>query len=101
MPDCVRPDRDGWAHPGFTLGLANWVLSANVRLGPWIHVESDVTHHAACALGTEVHVEARVTDLFERRGHELVDLQVEAFGEESTPLLSATHRAIYRPRVVR
>lgn len=101
MPDCVRADRGGWAHPGFTLGLANWVLSANVKLGPWIHVQSDVTHYAACALGTEVHVEARVTDLFERRGHEMVDLQVEAYGEADAPLLSATHRAIYRPRVVR
>ena len=30
----------GVAHPGWVLRDANYVLSANVRLGPWIHVES-------------------------------------------------------------
>ena len=58
-----HPDRDGFAHPAFTLGLANWVLSANVRLGPWIHVESRIRHLAPIPLGTVVTVEAVVTDL--------------------------------------
>jgi len=97
MPDLLRPDRQGFAHPGFGLGLANWVLSANVRLGPWIHVESRVRHHAPLALGTRVVVEARVTDLFERRGHEFADLDVAVFAQDA-PLLSAFHRAIYRMR---
>ena len=29
------------AHPGWLLRAANYVLSRSVRLGPWIHVESD------------------------------------------------------------
>jgi acyl dehydratase len=95
MPDLVRPDRAGWAHPGFGLGLANWVLSANVRLGPWIHVESRVRHHAPLAFGTEVVVEAQVADLFERGGHEFVDLDVAVYGKADIPILSAFHRAIY------
>jgi hypothetical protein len=95
MPDLVRPDRAGWAHPGFGLGLANWVLSANVRLGPWIHVESRVRHFAPLAFGSEVVVEARVTDLFARGGHEFVDLDVSVFGKADIPILSAFHRAIY------
>src|SRR4029453_11578209 len=45
--DDIREDlplfRDeGWAHPGWLLRFANYVLTANVRLGPWIHVESTV-----------------------------------------------------------
>ena len=97
MPALVRPDRDGFAHPAFTLGLANWVLSANVRLGPWIHVESRIRHLAPIPLGTVVTVEAVVTDLVERRGHEFVDLDVAAYAGDA-PLFSAFHRAIYRLR---
>lgn len=95
MPDLVRSDRDGFAHPAFTLGLANWVLSANVRLGPWIHAESRVRHHSALPLGTRACVEARVQGLFERKGHEFVDLDVSVYGEADAPVLSAFHRAIY------
>ena len=98
MPDLVRSDRAGWAHPGFSLCLANWVLSNNVVLGPWIHVESRVRHHAAIPMNTLTRSEARILDLFERRGHEFVDLDVAVFDPEGRPLLSAFHRAIYRLR---
>jgi hypothetical protein len=98
MPDLVRHDRDGFAHPAFTLGLANWVLSANVALGPWIHVESRLRHHAPLALGTRVVVEATIEDLFDKRGHEFVDLDVVVYGDGDAPLMSAFHRAIYRLR---
>src|SRR5438552_15465972 len=37
----------GVAHPGWLLLAANLLLTANVRLGPWIHVESDVDLMAA------------------------------------------------------
>ena len=40
----------------------------------------------------------RVKDLFEKRGHELVDLDVAVFLEPDRPVLSAQHRAIYRLR---
>lgn len=95
MPDVVRPDREGFANPSFLLGLANWVLARNVRLGPWIHVQSDVSNHAVVPAGSRLVTEARVTDLFERGGHEFVDLEVAAFIEPDTPVLSVRHRAIY------
>lgn len=98
MPDLVRPDRGGWANPAFTLGCANWVLAQNVRLGPWIHVESDVLHFAAVPRGGALVVEARVADLFTRGGHEFVDLDVALFLAPDTPALAARHRAIYRLR---
>jgi len=98
MPDLVRPDRGGWANPAFTLGLANWILAGNVRLGPWIHVQSEVRHFAAVARGSRVIVEAGVADLFTRGGHEFVDLDVAAFVAPDTPALTARHRAIYRLR---
>jgi hypothetical protein len=99
MPDLIRPDRRGLANPAFLLGLANWVLSSNVRLGPWIHAQSEVRHVAAAPLGCELVTEATVTDLFERGGHEFVDLDVAVFdAAEDRPVLHASHRAIYRLR---
>lgn len=98
MPALLRPEEGGLANPAFSLGLSNWVLAQNVRLGPWIHVQSEVQHHAAIERNTGLVVEARVTDLFERNGHEFVDLEVGVFGDSDRPLLSTRHRAIYRLR---
>jgi hypothetical protein len=98
MPGLVRPDMQAFAHPGFVLGLANRILDANVALGPWIHAESELQNHSRLALGRSAHVEASVVDLFERGGHEFVDLEVHAFLKEGTPVMSARHRAIYRLR---
>jgi hypothetical protein len=96
MPDLIRQDRGGYATPAFTLGLANWVLTRNVVLGPWIHVQSRVQHFAPVALQDELVVEASITDLFEKRGNEFVDLAVAAFRErDGAPVLTAEHRAIY------
>ncbi len=98
MPDLVRPDREGYANPGYTLGLANWALSRNVKLGPWIHVQSDVRNLGLIPAGSRLVAEARITDLFQRGGHEFVDLEVAAFIEPNTPVLAVTHRAIYQLR---
>lgn len=95
MPALIRPDGDGYANPAFTLGCANWVLARNVRLGPWIHVQSEVRHFAAVPRDSALVVEARVADLFERAGHEFVDLDVALFLAPDRPALAARHRAIY------
>jgi hypothetical protein len=98
MPDLVRPDGGGYANPGFTLGCANWVLARNVQLGPWIHVQSEVRYFAAVPRDSSLVVEARIVDLFERGGHEFVDLDVALFLAPDRPALAARHRAIYRLR---
>ncbi len=98
VPGVVRPDGEGLANPAFTLGVANFVLAANVHLGPWIHVESDVRHFAAIPPSAPLVVEARVVELFERRGHEFVDLDVAVFIAPDTAALRARHKAIYQLR---
>ncbi|MBM4383093.1 MAG: hypothetical protein FJ091_06945 [Deltaproteobacteria bacterium] len=97
MPALVRPDREALANPAFVLGLANWVLARNVRLDAWIHAQSEAQLFASVPLGSEITVEAHVTDLFEKGGHEFVDLDIAAFSDEHA-LMSAKHRAIYRLR---
>ena len=66
----------GIAHPGWVLRDANYVLSANVRLGPWIHVESVVQHFAVVEDGQEVGCRAIVTEEWEHKGHRFVRLDV-------------------------
>ena len=103
--DEVREDlalfRDeGVAHPGWLLRQANYVLSSNVRLGPWIHVSSDVRHFAAVEDGAQLSVRAVVADAYERKGHKFVELEVVIVDGDERPLVAVHHTAIYEPRGV-
>jgi len=85
------------AHPGWLLRFANWALSRTVRLGPWIHVSSDAWFLRPVTDGDRLEVRSVVTDRFERRGHEFVDLRVRyAVGDDVVGLVD--HRAIWQPR---
>ncbi len=53
---------DGVVHPGHLLGGANRVLTANVVLPAWLHVESDVRHLRAVSVGEDVEVRARIAE---------------------------------------
>lgn len=87
---------EGVAHPGWILRDANYLLSANVRLGPWIHVESIVQHHAVVRDGDVVSARALVTKEWERKGHRFVELDVLHLAD-SRPVARTIHTAIYRP----
>jgi hypothetical protein len=88
---------EGIAHPGFILRDANYVLSANVRLGPWIHVESAVQFHGVVGDGDELSARAIVTAEWEAKGHRFVTLEVlHVVGDR--PVARTAHTAIYRPR---
>ena len=97
----------GVAHPGWLLRQANYILSANVRLGPWIHVSSSCLHRAAVRDGDRVTTRGRVTQTYERKEHKFVELEVQwlARGEDvddppTRLVMRATHTAIYEPRGV-
>ena len=88
---------EGLAHPGWLLRFANSVLVANVVLGPWIHTESRVQLLGLVGDGDRVETRARVADLHERRGNQLVDLDVlQLVGDR--PVARTAHTAIYRLR---
>jgi hypothetical protein len=67
---------------------------ANVRLPPWIHVESRVRHLAPPTPEAPVSVRGRVARLWERRGHRFVELDVLVLGAGG-PLAALRHTAIY------
>ncbi len=85
------------AHPGWLLRFANYVLTANVRMGPWIHVESTVRLFAAVTDGDRVETRALVTGVHERSGHRFVDLDVLQL-VRGRPVARTGHTAIYQPR---
>ena len=86
------------AHPAYLLQLANDVLSHNVRLGPWMHVSSEVAHFRAVRDGDAMSVRGRVADAFERKGHKFVELSVLVLANGTAPALHVRHVAIYEPR---
>lgn len=91
---------EGIAHPGWLLRMANWALSFNVQLGPWIHVGSEVQFHRAVEDGARISVRSRVDDVTERKGHRLVGLDV-AYVVDDTVVASVHHTSIYEPRALR
>jgi acyl dehydratase len=86
------------AHPGWLLRYANRVLGSNVRLGPWIHVESHVRHHDVLGEQEALVTRAVVTREWESKGHRFVALAVGLLTDDGRPVAHIEHTAIYRPR---
>lgn len=86
------------AHPGWLLRNANLLLAENVSLGPWIHVGSRVRHLGLVHDGDRISTRGRPTAVFERKGHELVALDVVVVAGDDRPVMYVEHTAIFNPR---
>ena len=86
------------AHPGHLILAANSALSSTVRLGPWVHTDSEVTNFSSVAHEAVVEVRGRVDELFERGGHRFVRLDLLWLSGDR-PVMHARHDAIYALRV--
>jgi acyl dehydratase len=100
VPDdhAIYQGPDAVAHPGYLIRFANEVLHRTVRMGPWIHVESETQHFGTVRFGEQLSTRARVVDLFERKGHRFVVLDVATFAGGSRPIQRVGHTAIYQLR---
>ena len=99
MPACLGSTEGQPAHLGFVLGLTNWALGSNVRIGPWLHLQTESQCFAAIEFGAEIIVESAITDLFEKKGHHFCDVDVSAYRvSDDAPVMSARLRAIYQLR---
>jgi hypothetical protein len=87
------------AHPGWLLRRANRILSRNVEMGPWMHVESNVHNLAPVHDGEHISTRGVVSDVFERGGHKFVTLDVVVYASDR-PAVHIEHAAIYEPRPV-
>jgi hypothetical protein len=92
----IGPDR--FAHPAILLALANKILMENYELGPWIHAASEVRKFSTAKDGEEIHVRAKIDDLYERKGHEFVVLDVILVCRDRV-IERIRHTAIWRPRL--
>lgn len=88
------------ANPAYLLRRANYVLAQSVRLGPWIHLESDARLHGLIRDGEWLETRASVAENIEKNGHRIVtlDFTVSSRGRLA---MSGRHWAIYEPRQVR
>lgn len=99
MPELLRYEGGGYANMGFVLGMTNWHLASNVKLGPWLHLETDAQLFEPIERDEKLVVEGAVVDLFERKGHQFVDVDVAAYRRSDSVAVMATRlRAIYQLR---
>jgi len=82
--------------PARILELSNHILMRNFRLGPWIHVSSEMTNLSAPQIGDEISVRGRIHERFNRKGHELIVLDVGLLANGGRPVQEVRHTAIYR-----
>lgn len=95
LPIYTGPDAP-W-HPALIPMRANRLLAENVDLGPWIHTASDMTHYDSPRPGEEIWLRGFIADAFVKRGHDMVTLDLAAFGEGNRVLARILHTAIIRP----
>lgn len=98
--DAALYDGGRIANAAWLLRRANYVLADNVRLGPWIHVESEINLHSLLRDGEGLEVRALVAENVESKGHLIVTLDVQMLSGERQ-IMSCRHWAIYEPRQVR
>jgi len=98
MPALLRGER-ACANMSYLLGMSNWIADHNARMNPWIHLETRSQHYAPVPAGTPIIAEMTVSELFEKKGHEFFDADVNLFDErDDTCLSTVTLRAIYQLR---
>jgi acyl dehydratase len=89
---------DSVCHPAYWIAQANEILMRNIALGSWIHTASEVRHYAVARDGDRLSLRGRVIDLYERRGHELVVVDLRLFEENGRPIAQIKHTAIIKMR---
>jgi MaoC like domain len=89
---------DAVCHPAYYLAQANEILMANVRLGPWIHTGSAVQHFDLPPAGEQLSLRGAVIEAFEKRGHEIIVLELGLFAAETRPIAHIRHTAIVHLR---
>jgi hypothetical protein len=88
----------GVAHPVWLLYFANALLASSVALGPWIHTASAVQNLSLLHDGERMSARGKVAGLSERRGHQVVELDVLLVANGARPVMQVLHTAIYRLR---
>ena len=85
-------EREGIVHPAVWPAIANNVFANELVTGAWIHLRSNIRHHAIAPAGAVVDVHTTVVDRIERRGtRAIADVRIELDGR---PVATIEHEAI-------
>ena len=99
LPDLLQPKEGGFSNLCFLLGCSNWVLSGNAYMNPWVHVQTISQNYRAMPYGASLIAEMQVNSVFEKKGHEFVDVEVNLFDEEDKECVMTINLiAIYKLR---
>ncbi|MBZ5612232.1 MAG: hypothetical protein LAP38_28570 [Acidobacteriia bacterium] len=85
--------------PAKLLQFSNDILVRNFRLGPWIHVASEIANWNRAHAGDQISARARIHDRFDRKGHEFVVVDVMLLRDGRELLQTVRHTAIYSLRL--
>ena len=90
--------KTGVTHPAWLLRLANYIVDANVELGPWIHVESQLKNFSSLKDGERVQIRGKFVSFYERGGREYADMDAVLVvpNDEDRLVMRVLHRFIYK-----
>ena len=91
-------EADELLHPAYIAAKGNRILMENVDLGPWIHTATRVWHHDVPNTGDHMTIRGAVEQAYEKRGHEIVELNLALFGDDDRCYASLVHTAIVKPK---
>jgi hypothetical protein len=99
VPELLRSDGGGYASMNFLLGCSNWALAGNAHMNPWMHLETRSQNYRSVPSETTIVAELAIRDLFEKKGHKFVNVDVNLFDEADDACVCAIElRAIYKLR---
>lgn len=86
----------GLVHPAFYLDQGNRAFDRNLVPEPWMHVGSEVEHLSSTLVGQSLTTRGRVHRLFEKNGHEFVELDLVLVAGQTGPVARLRQTSIYR-----
>lgn len=87
---------DAVCHPAWWIAKANEMIMQNVALGPWIHTSSKLQQYDIPQNGETLSMRGRVIEAAEKRGQEMITLDLAVFGEGDRPITRVLHSAIIK-----
>ena len=99
LPDLLNPSKKGFSNLSFLLGCSNWALARSAYMNPWIHLQTISQNYQALSLNSSVIAEIQVNEVFEKKGHEFVDVDVNLFKQEDKScIMTINLLSIYKVR---
>ena len=89
---------DAICHPAYWAAQANEIVMRNVALGPWIHTATETQHYALARHGEQLSLRGHVAAAYEKRGHELIELDLALVGAHDRLIAKIKHTAIIKLR---